>query len=167
MSKQHHHVIADAAYFVYDNDPTIASPITALPRDRSTGRSPSNKVVTFYTSLGDALCRVRVADGRAQPLLDVQAPLPRPTSCRRVWLPGGGGACVLPCFAVLLHDKNGNRIGWAALPSADAQLAGVLGGRYDVSQLQEEEKDFSLFKPDDDNDDERCQKQRGESCAVQ
>jgi hypothetical protein len=73
---------------------------------------------------------------------------PQPISFKRIWWPairlGFGMTKGSPGYAVYFHDKNGNRIGWKRMDSADEDSSNW--SKWDLSKAVEEPSDFSQME---------------------
>ncbi|CAH6419618.1 Hypothetical protein HVR_LOCUS688 [uncultured virus] len=136
-------IIPGASYYVYEGATTKNSPIACTPG----GMSEGSKTVTFYTADGDIITTI---DHQQQFLivrakLDLNAPKPKAASYKKIWWPafelGWGMTKGVPGYAVLFHDKNGNRFAWERISSEDADISTLT--EVDLSSAVEEEADYS------------------------
>jgi hypothetical protein len=138
-------MIVGSSYCVYEGAPRIDSDIWNVPG----GVSSDSKTVTFYTFDGNPIITVlhNMKHHIIENNLDKSAPKPKPSSYRRIWWPafnmGFGIVKGAPGYAILFHDKNGNRIGWERMPSIDTNINECVT-KYDISEAREEPSDFTL-----------------------
>lgn len=117
-------IIANASYYVDAGFPKINSCISRIPG----GITQGSDLVTFYTFDGNPIKTIicdRI-DIKPDNMLDPNAPKPKPVSYRKIWWPayrfGYGLLKSQPGYAVLYHDKSGNRIGWNRIKSPDVNI---------------------------------------------
>lgn len=136
-------IIPRASYYVYEGSPTKDSPIIHTPG----GVDGDSKKVTFYTSEGDPIITIEhnFKFSIIAAKLDKNAPKPKAASYKRIWWPafdlGWGMTKGSPGYAVLFHDKNGNRFAWERMSSEDADISMLT--KVDLSSAVEEKSDFS------------------------
>jgi hypothetical protein len=140
--------ILGASYHFYEGGLTKFSSITNLPGEVS----KESKYITFYTFDGNPIITIEHNFDFAlmNAKLDSSALPPKPVSYKKFWWPTFKAKDTLILesviaqsgYVVLFHDKNGNRIGWEVLNSADEDISGWK--EYDLSEAVEEESDFSL-----------------------
>jgi len=138
--------IKNAAYYIYDLGPKINSSICCT----ASGIPGGSKEVTFYTFDGDAITTIQHSmEFKEKEKLDQQANKIKPKSYRRIWWPafnvGFGLTKGCPGYAILFHDKNGNRIGWARMDTENDDIEKF--SKYDLSESIEEPSDFIKQKP--------------------
>lgn len=132
-------IIKNSSYYIYERSPTKNSPITHIPG----GIYRDCKTVTFYTYDGNPIVTMEhnsqfsIMDNK----LDPKARKPRPVSFKRIWWPGFDIGIKAAGYAVFFHDKNGNRIGWEKMESADSDVKELT--EFDLSKAYEELADFS------------------------
>ena len=129
----------EASYYWLNSWPTKESPIAAVPG----GVCSKTKSASFYTFDGDLIATLPyglASDMDLEGILDPKALRPQPASFRKVWCPaiplGMLGTKGAPGYAVLLHDKNGNRFAWAR-DDTEVQAG------FDMSKAQEEPAEFT------------------------
>ena len=136
------YIIEGASYCVYEGGPTKDSSLT-----HTSGIIGGSKVVTFYTFDGEPIKTIehKFHFPLIEAKLDPAAPKPKPVSFRKIWWPafdvGFGLTKGTPGYAVLFHDKNGNRIGWERMKCVNTDIKTLT--RFDLSEAYEEPADFS------------------------
>jgi hypothetical protein len=144
-------VIPNASYFVSSSTPKIYSSIVCAPGSCGCrGRCR----IQFYTPSGYALSesRLGISCSSARSCIDPSTDKPKIASYRRIWWPafrvGFGLTKGVPGYAVLFHDKHGNRIAWCRLNSADEPMhKWTPSPSVDFSSAIEELADFSAKRP--------------------
>lgn len=140
-------VIKDASYYVIDTNPKIDSPIYDIP-----GAISGNcKYITFYTFDGNPIITIPFEIKNMfdiQEMIDVSAPIPKPYSFRKIWWPaiqvGFGLTKGSPGYAVMFHDKNGNRIGWERIKDENVNIKENHLSKFNLKDVIEEKSDFTL-----------------------
>lgn len=147
-------IVPGASYHVYEGALTKSSPITCSPGQVS----KRSKYVTFYTFDGNPITTIKhnFEFTLMNSKLDTNAPVPKPASYRRIWMPafklGIENVIVEAGYIVLFHDKNEHRISFEVLNTANEDINSW--EEYDLSEAIEEESDFRLKDVDMDLIDE-------------